>query len=244
MRNRTLRFNYYAVLALKARVHLYAGNLDSARIAAQEVISSAKFPATALSAISGGNRTFSTEVIFNLNVNDIAILYAGFFNTSVRATKSVDQWNSWFEIAAGGSGDYRYLYQTALNGVYRLPVKLDGALNTNAAAAKKVPLMRLTEMYLIAAEAQLGTDNAAALTLVNTARRSRNLTDLPGTLTTPQIQQEIIKEYQKELLCEGQIFYLYKRLNLSELPYDFRSMNDEQYVLPLPDDELTYGRTK
>lgn len=244
LRNRPYKFNYYAALALKARIHLYAGNMDSARLAAMEVVNSNKFTATTVSAISGGNRLMSTEVIFNVNVSNIETLSADFFNTAIMATKSTAEWNEWFELSNGGSSDYRYLYQTLANGSYRFPVKYDALANTNAAATKRVPLFRLTEMYYIISESYLGTDGPQAVTWLNKARTSRNLATLSTALDKADILREIIKEYQKEFIAEGQLFYLYKRLNLPAIPFYQKTMNDAIYVLPMPDDEITYGLIK
>jgi hypothetical protein len=243
-RNRNFKFNYYAALALKARIHLYAGQLEQAREAALEVVSSNKFPATSVSAISGGNRIFSTEVIFNLHVTDIEVLSAAFFNTAIRATKTAAQWDEWYELSSGGSADYRYLYQIVASGANRLIVKYDATYNTNAASTKRVALFRLSEMLYILSESYMQSDPVQAVTYLNRARSNRNLQALSTSLSTTEIRSELIKEYQKEFLGEGQLFYLYKRMNLANLPFYQKVFNDEAYVLPLPDDEVTYGFIK
>src|SRR5690606_25924300 len=97
------------------------------------------------------------------------------------------EWKDWFELNAGGSGDYRYLYQTAMSGTDRYVVKYDGALNTNAIATKRVPLLRLAEMNYIVAESYLGVDNPAAVTWLNKARATRNLSPLSTTLSAADI---------------------------------------------------------
>ena len=57
------------------------------------------------------------------------------------------------------------------------------------------------------------------------------------------LQAEIAKEYSKEFMCEGQMFYYYKRLGLKRIGV-YRTVAiepEEVYVIPLPDDELDFG---
>lgn len=55
---------------------------------------------------------------------------------------------------------------------------------------------------------------------------------------------ELIKEYRKEFFAEGQLFYLFKRLNLPVAAINGTSTpaNDKIFVLPLPDAEVQYGK--
>ena len=89
-------------------------------------------------------------------------------------------------------------------------------------------------MYLIAAEA------SGDIRYLETLRANR------GYATDPlpagaNLQDEITKEYQKEFIAEGQLFYYYKRPNMAILPITSPSMNRTTYVLPVPDNELEFG---
>ena len=60
--------------------------------------------------------------------------------------------------------------------------------------------------------------------------------------------EEIRKEYTKEFMCEGQLYYFYKRLNYEQIPIPTAVGNMvsysyvmPHYVFPLPDDEVEYG---
>ena len=115
----------------------------------------------------------------------------------------------------------------------------------------RIPMMRLTETYYIAAECQLkkNHDVGAALQLLNTVRSHRNLPDpLNAQMTEQQAMDEVWKEYVKEFMCEGQLYYFYKRLNYSQIPIPTAVGNTvsysyqvPDYVFPLPDDEIEYG---
>ena len=99
-------------------------------------------------------------------------------------------------------------------------------------------------MYYILAEAhnRIG-DRGAAITYLNTVRRYRGIEvtwNLADDLTTEQIDEEIQLEYRKEFISEGQLFYYYKRLGKLTIPGTSTVMNDDIYVLPMPDRELEF----
>ena len=70
-------------------------------------------------------------------------------------------------------------------------------------------------------------------------RGGRNLNPfpLPETLTPEQIQQEIFKEYRKEFIAEGQLFFYYKRRNEPVVGAPMPAA----FVLPMPDNEVDFG---
>lgn len=75
---------------------------------------------------------------------------------------------------------------------------------------------------------------------MNALRAHRGLAEL---VAADDLQNEIYKEYCKEFLCEGQMFYYYKRLGLTSIGV-FRTVAidpESVYVLPLPNDELDFG---
>ena len=98
------------------------------------------------------------------------------------------------------------------------------------------PLLRISEMYYIAAETEM--DPNLALGYLNTVRFNRGLADLqPGT----DINAELLKEYQKEFFGEGQLFFYYKRTNTQVIAdgsgqddYTNDFMSDSYYVVPHP----------
>ena len=92
----------------------------------------------------------------------------------------------------------------------------------------KVPMIRLSEMYLIAAESGFNAHKDVAIGLLEELRKN-----------------EITKEYQREFIGEGQLFYWYKRLGL---PVDQGSttitLEPSQFCLPLPATEVEFGGRK
>jgi hypothetical protein len=106
--------------------------------------------------------------------------------------------------------------------------------------ANVLPMIRVTEMYYIAAEcATAALDSLKATDLLDSVRVHRGLTKytLPA-LKRDSLNIEIRKEYQKEFLSEGQMFYFYKRKNLpfSSLPFTkVPVVADASYVFIKPE---------
>ncbi len=94
-------------------------------------------------------------------------------------------------------------------------------------------------MYYILAETE--TNSTAALAYLNQVRLNRGLTALTSTAT---LDDEIKKEYQKEFYGEGQLFFYYKRRNLTLIPSGISTSNitmtKAKYVVPLPASETDY----
>lgn len=244
LRDRNLKFNYYAVKALQARVYLYAGDMVKALENARIVINAAgAFPFTTSLAVAAGNHVFTTEHIFGLYKSDITGFKDIYFTPNVTnlLTKTNDaEFKSIYETV-----DVRFAYITALENTstnIRYSTKYDQSATVSAVYLNRMPVIRIPEMYYIAAEALKETDPAAAVEYLNIVRRARNLlTDLPATISSDELQNEIFKEYQREFYCEGQLFYYYKRLNLSSIVFANITADNTIYVLPLPDDEIEYG---
>ena len=98
-----------------------------------------------------------------------------------------------------------------------------------------IPMIRLGEMYLIAAEAQ-SDDVSAGVGFVNALRANRGVNNLQ------QLTDEILQyEYIRELYGEGQLFFMYKRKFSPVLFSSQQSKNpqpdDKIFVVPLPDSE-------
>ncbi|MCK7557403.1 RagB/SusD family nutrient uptake outer membrane protein [Chitinophaga sedimenti] len=109
-----------------------------------------------------------------------------------------------------------------------------------------VPIIRSSEMYLLAAE--LSKDLTTAFGHLNKVRIARGLVALPvGTAAT--LATEIRKEYVREFFGEGQLFYYYKRLYIKTITDGSAAntttnitMTPAKYVVPIPDDELSVHR--
>lgn len=106
-------------------------------------------------------------------------------------------------------------------------------------------MLRLSEMYYIAAES---TDNIEeASDLLNRVRRARALE--PMTFADfSAVESYLTREYRREFYGEGQLFYRYKWLNADNIADGYlikniSSRKEEVYILPLPDQEKEFGGT-
>ena len=108
-----------------------------------------------------------------------------------------------------------------------------------------MPLIRMSEMYYMGAEClnQQGKTKDA-VGVLNTVRRNRGIAEdkmIPEGITSKDLTKEIEKEWKKEFLGEGQMFYFYKRLGYTKLPNSSQLINEKVYVLPIPEDEINVG---
>ncbi len=252
--NRELRINYYTVKALKARVLIWQGglqNLDAARVAAEEVITQS--PAMLISASDypvASDPILYPEIIFALDVNALVNVYNGFLdaadsNASINLGAlflSQSRADELYEANNPNIGVADIRFNTLLEPQNQGLVSTKLIQDSGISNKDKVPLMKLPEMYYIVAEYYLNANNLQlAIANLNTVRQSRGIIeDIPDTATAEEVREELIKEYQKEYIGEGQLFFFYKRLGFTTFPGlgDEEIANDEIYVLPYPDTEL------
>ena len=261
LRYRQLRMNYYAVLALKARVYLYAGEPGKALEMARKLLADAKvnehFPAVdpnkLLANQSNPDRVFSTEVLAGIYKKDRKDIYTDYFdseqagnnylhprkdfvNTNLFAGETQDyRFQTWWQVASGvGESGHVFIKYKGID-------KPTGDTEAEYFYAVFMSLIRLSEVYYIAAESEPVL--ADKYEWLNRMRTRRGLPVL-GVVSEEDFMKRLRMEYLREFLGEGQIFYLYKRLfsniNSDENGYDTNTYGakEERYVLPLPSGEI------
>jgi hypothetical protein len=247
---RECHFNKFAINGLQARIYLYMANKPKALEAALKVIGTTQFRFIMQSEITptGGarNRTFTPEQIFSLFVVNLPATGSfqdlHFHATSPagysRLTNTLSNYKLMFEVSNGGSTDYRYVYLLETESGILLPSKFWQPTDAPDALKSLVPLVRLSEMYYIAAEC---TPNVSdGIDYLNRVRINRGLSLLPKTLSSDDLLKEILKEYRKEFNTEGQTFFQYKRLNWPAISGTVQPGNRATYVMPIPANELQY----
>ncbi|GGH06447.1 RagB/SusD family nutrient uptake outer membrane protein [Sphingobacterium alkalisoli] len=249
LRDRSYKLNYYAVKALQARAYLYTGNQQNALAAAKEVIDDNVFAWTPSAEIvhsntGSRNRVYTQELVFCLSINGFSTYVNPYFEAVNLGGTLLGRRSSEYDNLFGGNSDYRYAHITeaSADGSVRFSTKLYQPASMLSAFANRMPMIRKSELYYIAAECLAATDPLQAITYLNLVRRQRNsIPDLPTDLDVEDIDREIELEYRKEFISEGQLFYYYKRKNKSQIPDVTILMDDTKYVLPLPDREISYG---
>ena len=237
--NRQVHLNYYAVLALEARLRMWMGDYEGAERAADEVVNSGQFSwATVGNLQAGYDRCLATEHLFALNnltlTSDIA---DQFFSDNSAYSFAVTR-DRLLDYFGNATQDYRYTFLfkpgSATHANNRYLTKYDAPSGNNNYFMYKMPLMRMSEMYLIKSECRYRDgDTDGARTALNILRAARNLpalTELPA-----DYELELIHEYRREFLGEGQLFFLYKRLNRPNVLYsDVDMVATKSYTFPLP----------
>jgi hypothetical protein len=214
----TSRFTIWATRGLLARVYLYKGDVTNALLYAKAIINSGKFPL----AVNNSDLMFAKEHLLSLYTfqNNITQLYKTVFNTPTPLGFSTNNQNTLFVNGSGSANDWRRAFIDPSTGSSTgntiMPRKFNGSTNTTT------PLIRMTEMYYIAAECAAVNNPGYATDLLDTVRAHRNLPKYGlAALPADSLNKEIQKEYQKEFLGEGQMFFYYKRKNLpfAALPF-------------------------
>lgn len=245
--------NYYANLALQSRVYLYMKDYANALRTAEELISSNVYaPYTNTAWVGSWSTQFGAESIFELGVyvgeGDLETGSLGFyqrrrehggsgalgwFMASDNFLQRLSQdpsdirWGimSYDETSNTRQGSlYKYSGSTTLVG--------DGKATSTAVNIK---VIRLSEIYLIAAEAALASDRAKAATYLNAIRR-RSPALAPATAGTITIDM-ILEERSKELFGEGHRFFDMIRLNRTI------TFNDDFGDLTIPHRETSINRS-
>ena len=98
-----------------------------------------------------------------------------------------------------------------------------------------MPMLRLSELYLIAMEST--DDLAEANSLYTTYMASHNVNVQNAFSSLDAVKTELEYEYTREFYGEGQTFYAYKRWGVQWMIFGTSAMSDDQYVLPIPNTE-------
>lgn len=244
---RKSRINYYGVLGLQARAHLWYGNTEEALRYARlvkdavngdgskklrltnevddfpdgtwvdgtcysEHICGMKCDQYSYTGNSGGWAPPS-PVIANLTPNFTTILFDG------KAASDLHYLKFWG-------------YERTMMGPYGYVLRKYRCFYDGTKSLENFPIMRLSEVYLIIME-------KAPLAEANTAYEefcvSRGLEYVP--YTEADRQERVYKERIRELIGEGQNFFTYKRMNVKNMLFSTSECSEEQYILPIPDEE-------
>ena len=253
--DRRYYFNYYAVVGTLARAYMYKGDTENALTYANIIIEEGEDYNSDFSWTSNDtmeskyeeqvNRLFSGECLFYLNVKDFNDIVKYHFTSSASNntfTPSETKAEQIYEKALGYGNDYRLHKNFQYDGADKYLWKYHQY--ENGACTDIVPVIRKSESYYIAAEILKESDPDRAIELLNLVREARNLEFAPlSNLTAEQIQEEVAKEYRKEFLAEGQMFFYYKRLDATRI--EGAGVNAQSiYVLPMPDTEIEFGERK
>lgn len=245
---RFLRMNYYAIKGLQARAYLWFNEPAKAYECAKLVIDaknengSTKFRlGTAADLSTAKDFVFTNEHLFGLYdfamYNKYTSMYSsGGLKKGTSATTINAQLfgNTGTDIREASMWELITLANQSKCYVLKKYQVVDKPVNL-ASDFKQIPMLRLSEMYLIAAEAAPQAEGQAYWAAFRTSRNISAST-LPADPSARQL--EILKEFRKEFYGEGQAFYAYKRLNAAKASVLFTpAAATPNYLPPLPKTE-------
>ena len=105
-----------------------------------------------------------------------------------------------------------------------------------------IPLFRLSEICYIMAETSSSSGDGKAY--LQEVRAARGATRSISASNEDDLLEEIITDARKDLMCEGQVFFMYKRLNRRYVPSasnpEVDKLMTSGYVLPIPTSESPF----
>ncbi|MBO9562849.1 MAG: RagB/SusD family nutrient uptake outer membrane protein [Niastella sp.] len=261
---RQIRMNYYAVLALKARVYNWliprdANNRANAIKYAQMVINAKDrtgkptFRLGELSDAQLGNPTFPSEHVAAIDVYNLKTAAENNLGEPGRLAKTdfniQDGYyylNNLFPVAERATdarwvGMWSYKTTAGQTGY----VKLKKFTQKEVDPTNQIPLIRLSEMYLILTET--AQSKADAESYYSFYCNKKGIPFVNGFATAnweTDRRNKMIREYVREFYAEGQTFFTYKRYNMTSLPAGWNasgfSGTTARYIVPKPDREISY----
>ncbi len=244
-RYRANRLSYFPITQLLARVCLYAGEKDKAYENANEIVTMAERKTTynfVAPGYIGDPMTLTTveprlqtEMLFgsyNAKLSDLTEKYFG-----AKAGNYTLKVNDKVNIFSTNPNDVRL---AAIPRDIITKYSLDGKVQDNMVAAKSlIPVLRFPECYYIAAESIFDKDKARAIELFNKVVEARNnaVYDLDMNVDKADFMEAIVREYRREFIGEGQMVYVYKRLNLPLRENGTTVPHNGKLVMPIPDSE-------
>ena len=245
---RQRRVNYYAVKAAQARYYLWIGDKEQAAACAKEVIEalnpngSAKFRLTDETDYSGtyANTIMQNEHLFGvINSSLQNIVQSLFKNSGALFSQTKEKIDIAYETGISPD-DIRYKY-------YWVEKEEEGEKThhfqkyigtDDIESSDLVPLLRLSEMYLILMEC---LDPSEALIYFKEYRLSRGMNSSVEGTFEGAVRDRLESEYRKEFYGEGQLFFFYKRLGYTRFTWPTAmEMAPESYVVPIPQSQTVF----
>jgi GNAT superfamily N-acetyltransferase len=224
------RLNYLAVKGLTARVYLYKGDRENAARLASEALQPARV-----------GRVFF-EIYNSGTVNMANALFP--VSGTVSAASLImpkERKDEIYEVSLYTSEDSRLMgwFKNATSNAESQIMSKYEAFEQRRSPA--VPVLSLEEVSLILAEA---TDNQdTRYEIMNALRTAVGLGGHPLS-TGHDFETELFKEYRKQFVGEGVLFYFMKRKNFRDIPFSNTTVGiDRIYSMLqyLPTAEYEYG---
>ena len=243
------QFSKFAARALEAKVQLYKGDKSNARIAALDVINNGSFVlvnAANYKAFWEDERIRTNKVETILEVSSDAVSNNGF-----EALSYIYSQQGYGDLLCSddlytlfsATDTRRTILATGIRG--GLPSVFVNKYPDISGDRSDTKVLRLSDVYLIAAESSLPGNEGAARSFLNFVATRRDASFSGYTSTGTTLFEDIIKERRKELAFEGDRFHDLNRLKRTiqrstNYPASVRTIlyGDHRRVLPIPRAEI------
>ena len=242
------QFSKYSAKALQAKVYLAMGDKTNAKTAALDVITNSGFTAISSAAHTGywagvAPRTDKVETLLEISFDAVAnnafdalpyiYLQSGNYGDMLCSSELYDLFET--------TDIRKSLYATGTRGgLASVFVNKYGSFTGDHSDTK---VIRMSEMYLIAAEASYPSNTADALKYVNEVTSRRGATAIASSGSA--LLEDIITERRKELAFEGERYLDMQRLQRNiarskNYPASALSIDFTNYrrIMPIPQGEL------
>ena len=242
------QFSKYSAKALQAKVYLAMGDKTNAKAAALDVITNSGFTAISSAAHTGywagvAPRTDKVETLLEISFDAVAnnafdalpyiYLQSGNYGDMLCSSELYDLFET--------TDIRKSLYATGIRGgLASVFVNKYGSFTGDHSDTK---VIRMSEMYLIAAEASYPSNTADALKYVNEVTSRRGATAIASSGSA--LLEDIITERRKELAFEGERYLDMQRLQRNiarskNYPAAALSIDFTNYrrIMPIPQGEL------
>lgn len=194
------------------------------------------------------DRIFSSEALFSaVNSKRTSDIHDKFFSNKLEQVNLLTMNDLAVHNLYDSESDLRtYQWQTLKNteGVdQRFFVKYGQVQDMELGYASMVPVIRMSEIYLIAAECE--DSKKTAYEWLNALRSARKATSLPATGT---LDNDLTGEYIREFVGEGQLFWYYKRLRKTSIRKIYSNnggyleFDPANYLFALPEKEQEHHK--
>lgn len=239
-------FSAAAAKALLARVYLYTEDYDNAIVYANELINSSSFSLVSnASYLDSWNEVSSDETIFEISftqtdypaTNSLGYIYIGYRDILVS-----DNFHNTLGADDVRNGLYQPYSGSYLNKKF---IGRDGVL-----ALANTPVLRLSEMYLIRAEAQAilgGSMETLAIMALDAIKQRANPAEPATTSSGNDLIEDVKAERRRELAFEGhRLFDLLRYKDgvhrdasdiIGTAPQDV-AYPSHKLIFPIPQDEV------
>lgn len=237
------RLNYVGIHGLLAKVYLYAGDFINAKKEAEYVYKEfGPYGRLPWWQFSEEYEISSSSNKDNMMEKDLIIsFYDRDLDKHVKDTRAIDFLN--YQL---NTDELSQWYPDTERDYRKYLIKSDNSsekwlCKSRSDPASLIPVLRMSEIFYIYSECLFKEGSQPeALTVLNQVRNARGKLDYFFADNEEDFYVELMAEYRREFITEGQTFFAHKRLNRDIITSTKQIPMDNKVVLPIPDKEKLF----